>query len=74
MSSAALLSDTIQIARDLDTVVIKLVSLEKHSRPGNFRSEVKVRCGGPSPELCVGDAIEEYLVSTQPHRLKVFTA
>ena len=73
MSSAALLGDDIQISRDLDTVVIKLHDLEKHSRPGHVRSEVKIRCGGPCPELNIGDAIEDYLSSTHSHRLKVFS-
>ena len=69
MSSAAALSDDVDVS--LGTVSISFFKLEKHSRPGNIRSVLRLPSSGPTPSLELGDAVLEYLVATQHLRQKV---
>lgn len=52
-----------------EEVSIPLLGLEKNSRPGNCRGEVKCPAGQNHPPLSVYVCLQDYLNRTQPQRL-----
>ena len=65
-SSVAAAGPSYQLVED--TVIIPLVTMEKTSRPGNIRGELRCPAGLDNPELCLSLYLAAYLRRTEPLR------